>query len=215
MAPGIEAVLWDFGGVFTPSPFAAIEEAAAELGISADRAVAYVFGPYDRDTDHPWHRLERGEITMDAAREVIMAEAANDGVTLDPWELLLRMGRGDGPLTDPAVLDAAHRVRRRGLHTAVVTNNIAEFRDGWRSLVPVDELFEIVVDSSVEGIRKPDPRIFTLALERLGDIAPDRSVLLDDHPGNVDAARAHGLQAIRVEPDPTPALDELEALLDT
>lgn len=213
MAVTIEVVLWDFGGVFTPSPFAAIEAAAAELGIGSERAVAYVFGPYDRDTDHPWHRLERGEISIDEAREVIMADAALDGVTLDPWDLLLRMGSAKGPLTNPAVLDAAHEVRYRGLRTGLVTNNIVEFRDGWRSLVPVDDLFEVVVDSSEEGVRKPDPRIFALALERLGGIDPRRAVLLDDYPGNVEAARSHGMQAIRVEPDPTGALAELEVLL--
>jgi epoxide hydrolase-like predicted phosphatase len=213
MRPTIEAVLWDFGGVFTPSPFATVEAAADELGISTERAVAYVFGPYDRDTDHPWHRLERGELTMDEAREAIMADAAVDGVALDPWDLLIRMARSEGPLTNPAVLAAAHRVRDRGLRTGLVTNNIAEFRDGWRSLVPVDELFEIVVDSSEEGVRKPDARIFALALERLDDVDPARCVFLDDYEGNVIAARACGLHGIRVDPDPTSALAELESVL--
>lgn len=212
--PTIEAVLWDFGGVFTPSPFAAIASAGDELGISTERAVGYVFGPYDRDTDHPWHRLERGEVTMDDARDKIMATAAADGVTLDPWDLLARMGTSDGPLTNPAVLAAAHQVRARGLRSALITNNIVEFRDGWRSLVPVDELFEIVVDSSEEGVRKPDPRIFALALERLGGVAPDRCVFLDDFEGNVTAAQALGMHSIRVDPDPTSALAELESMLD-
>jgi epoxide hydrolase-like predicted phosphatase len=213
MTAPIEAVLWDFGGVFTPSPFTTIEAAGEELGISTERAVAYVFGPYDRDTDHPWHRLERGEVTMDEAREEIMADAAGDGVTLDPWDLLARMGSTEGPLTNPAVLAAARGVRERGLRTGLITNNIVEFRDGWRSLVPVDELFEIVVDSSEEGIRKPDARIFALALQRLDDVDPARCVFLDDYEGNVIAAQACGLHAIRVDRDPTGALAELESLL--
>ncbi|GAG20955.1 unnamed protein product, partial [marine sediment metagenome] len=145
MSPTIEAVLWDFGGVFTPSPFAAIEDAADDLGVSPERAVAYVFGPYDRDTDHPWHRLERGEMSLVDTRDSIMATAAADGVALDPWDLLGRIADSDGPLTNPAVLAAAHGVRARGLRSALITNNIVEFRDGWRSLVPVDELFEVVV----------------------------------------------------------------------
>jgi epoxide hydrolase-like predicted phosphatase len=214
MAPRIEAVLWDFGGVFTPSPFAAIAAAADDLGISSEQAVGYVFGPYDRDTDHPWHRLERGELTMQEATEAIVGAAAADGVDLDPWDILLRVSDRDGPLTNPAVLAAAHGVRARGLRSALITNNIVEFRDGWRSMVPVDELFEIVVDSSEEGVRKPDPRIFTLALERLDDIDPARCVFLDDYEGNVAAARALGLHGIRVDPDPTAALGDLETLLD-
>lgn len=210
----IDAVLWDFGGVFTSSPFAAIEAAGDELGISATRAIAYVFGPYDADTDHPWHRLERGEVTMDEAREMIMAEAAADGVEIDPWDVLMRMGNSEGPLIHPDVLAAAHDVRARGLRSGLVTNNIVEFRDGWRSLVPVEELFEIVVDSSEEGVRKPDPRIFELALERLDGVAAERTVFLDDYEGNIAAARTLGLHAIRVDPDPTAALAELTTLLD-
>ena len=209
----IDAVLWDFGGVFTPSPFAAIEAAGDELGIAPAAAIAYVFGPYDQDSDHPWHRLERGELTMDAAREHIMAAAAADGVELDPWDLLMRMGTTDGPLVNADVLAAAHAVRARGLRSGLVTNNIVELRDGWRSLVPVDELFEVVVDSSEEGVRKPDPRIFEIALERLDGPAPDRVAFLDDYQGNIDAAGGLGLRAIRVDPDPAEALEALERLL--
>lgn len=214
MGISIEAVLWDFGGVFTPSPFAAIEAAGDDLGIPAADAIAYVFGPYGEDSDHPWHRLERGELTMEAAREHIMATAAADGIELDPWDILMRMGTTDGPLVNPDVLAAAHAVRARGLRSGLVTNNIVELRDGWRSLVPVDELFEFVVDSSEEGVRKPDPRIFEIALQRLGGVAPRRVAFLDDYQGNVDAAVAVGLHAIRVDPDPTGALAQLERLLN-
>ena len=79
------------------------------------------------------------------------------------------------------------------------------------NLVP---LFEVVIDSSEVGIRKPDPRIYRLALERLGAIDPARSVFLDDYAGNVDAARRVGMLGIVVEADPAPALAELDRLLD-
>ncbi|MEL7209001.1 MAG: HAD family phosphatase [Actinomycetota bacterium] len=211
----IDAVLWDFGGVFTPSPFAAIAAAGNELGISTARAVGYVFGPYDRDTDHPWHRLERGELTMDEARDLIVAEAAADGVELDPWDILLRMGDRDdeAPLVHPEVLATAADVKDRGLRAGLVTNNIVEFRDGWRSLVPVDELFDFVVDSSEAGVRKPDPAIFEIALDRLDGVPADRTAFLDDYEGNVVAAREIGLRAIHVEADPASALAELRSLL--
>lgn len=209
----IEAVLWDFGGVFTASPFAAAAEAGNDLGLDAGRAVTYVFGPYGEDTDHPWHRLERGEVSLDEAFADIVALAAADGVMLDPWDVLARMSGGDGPVVDEQVLATALSVRARGVRAGLVTNNVAEFRDGWRSLVPVDDLFDVVVDSSEEGVRKPDPRIFALALDRLGGVAPDRAVLLDDYEGNVAAAREFGLAAIRVDPDPAPALTALERLL--
>jgi len=79
--------------------------------------------------------------------------------------------------------------------------------------VPVDDLFEVIVDSSEVGMRKPNPAIFRHALELLG-VAPDRAVFLDDAPGNVAGAQAAGLHGILVDAaDPVPALDELAALL--
>ena len=85
--------------------------------------------------------------------------------------------------------------------------------DGWRSMLPVDELFDAVIDSAHVGMRKPDPRIFALALHQLGGIAPDKAVFLDDFHGNVAAAERIGLRGILVEDDFRPALEALRALL--
>ena len=105
-------------------------------------------------------------------------------------------------------------VRAKGLRTAIVTNNIREYGDAWRSQFPLDELFDAIVDSCEEGVRKPDPEIFQTALVRVGVDDASRAIFLDDFPGNVAAARAMGMHAILVGDDPTPALDELTALLD-
>lgn len=88
------------------------------------------------------------------------------------------------------VVDTVREIRRHGVRTAIVTNNIREYGDAWRGMVPVDELFDVVVDSCEEGIRKPDPRIFMIALERLGIEFPERAVFLDDFDGNIGAARS-------------------------
>ena len=207
----IQAVLLDFGGVFTDSPFAVFEQAAEELGASPDEVLQIVFGPYDRDTDHPWHRLERGEIPLRVAREEIMALAARKGLEIEPLEILARMSTGGGART--TLVERTRRLRGEGLRTALVTNNVVEFREGWRSLIPVGELFDLVVDSSEVGVRKPDPAIFELALERVGGIAPQRAVFLDDFQGNIDAARRLGIHAVLVDADPAPALVELDRLL--
>jgi epoxide hydrolase-like predicted phosphatase len=208
----IEAVLWDFGGVFLPSPFSHLVGLAPEVGVDPDRMLELVFGPYDEDTDHPWHRMERGELAFDEANELLIAAAAADGHDFDPIALLMRMG--DAPrLINDDVLAVAQRLRADGYRTAIVTNNIAEFRDGWRSLVDVDSVCEVIVDSSVEGVRKPGRRIFELALERLGDIPPDRAVFLDDAPGNVAAAQELGMHAILVTDDVAAALAELEEVI--
>ena len=85
---------------------------------------------------------------------------------------------------------ACARLRADGLRTAMITNNVVEFRDYWRAMLPLDELFDVVVDSSEVGMRKPDPRIFALALDQLGRPSRRRSIFLDDHPGNIAGAEA-------------------------
>ncbi len=179
----IEAVLFDFGGVFTESPFLA---------------------------DHPWHRLERGEMTLEDARRALRTMAADRGYDVDPVDFLMRLARDDHQREE--VVQRALAVKGRGVRTACVTNNILEFGEGWRSLVPVDELFDVVVDSCHAGVRKPDPRIYRLALAAV-DAAAGAAVFLDDHPANVAAAEALGMQGIVVGQDRLAAFDRLDELL--
>jgi epoxide hydrolase-like predicted phosphatase len=208
----IEAVLFDFGGVYTTSPFHVFVEAAAELGSTPEQVLALVFGPYDRDTDHPWHRLERGEVALPDARRDIMANAAAEGLEFDPLTILARMATGGRGAREEMVA-STRRVRARGVRTALVTNNVKEFSVAWRGLLPLDELFDAVIDSSEVGLRKPDPAIFGLALRELGGIAPQAAVFLDDFHGNVAAARRLGMVGVLVEEDPASALAELARLI--
>ncbi|MCC6849489.1 MAG: HAD family phosphatase [Deltaproteobacteria bacterium] len=207
--PSVQAVLFDFGGVFMASPFAAVRVFAAGLGLAPERVVEIVFGAYDRDTDHPWHRLERGEVSLADARQAIFDLAA-PGHRIDLFEAL-------GSLRDTSiredVIALARHTRALGVKTAIVTNNVREFGDGWRAMLPVDELFDVVVDSAHVGVRKPDPRIFRLALERLGVGAPERAVFLDDFHGNIAAAERLGMRGILVAEDHRPAMERLRALL--
>ena len=211
MSARLEAALFDFGGVFTDSPFAAAERHGSELGADPGRVLELVFGPYDRDTDHPWHRLERGELSFAEARDAILALGLREGLDTDPLAIFSRMSGGGA--AREVVVGRVRELRAAGLRTALVTNNVREFRDRWRQLLPVGELFELVVDSSEVGVRKPDPAIFRIALEGLGGIHPTRAVFLDDYAGNVAAARAVGLHAIHVGEDPGEALAALDALL--
>lgn len=205
----VDAVLLDFGGVFTTSPFEALRAMAEEIDADFDEAMALVFGPYDVDGDHPWHQVERGELALEVARQRVVEQASARGYDLDLFEILQRMGGG----VRDDVVEHVRAVRASGRSTALVTNNAAEFRDLWRPLLPLDELFDVVVDSSEVGVRKPDPAIFRLTLERLGGVDPARAVFLDDYPGNVAAARQLGTHGIVVEPDHAPAFAELARLL--
>jgi putative hydrolase of the HAD superfamily len=194
----IRAVIFDFGGVFVDSPFAAASTAASALGVEPAVMLDIVFGSYDLDTDHAWHRLERGEISLEDARDQIMtASTADGGPVLDPFELLMALGGGG--LRDDMV-DFVRSARAAGLATGILTNNAKEFADFWRPMLPLDELFDDVVDSSFVGLRKPDPRIFELALERLG-VAADEAVFIDEAPGNVAGAQRVGMAAVLIGSD--------------
>ncbi|TFH22853.1 MAG: HAD family phosphatase [Myxococcales bacterium] len=206
----IEAVLFDLGGVFTDSPFEAAAKVGDELGADPGRMLEIVFGPYHDDTDHPWHRLERGEIALEAARREIIELGEREGIDSDPYRVLALLAAGGGPRQE--VVDSVHRLREAGFRTAIVTNNAREFREAWLSMLPFEELFDVIVDSSAVGMRKPNPEIFHHTLRELGDVAPSRAVFLDDFEGNVRAAIALGLHGIVVESDPAGALAALARL---
>jgi len=208
----IAAVLWDYGGVFSASPFEAVAGVARGMGVEPERYVEIIFGPYDADTPHPWHRLERGEVSFAEAREEILALGREQGVDSDPLHFFAAMAQDSGPLVRAEVVELAREVRG-GLPTALVTNNVHEFREHWQRTIPVDDLFHEVIDSSEVGLRKPDPRIFELALARLGDVPAERTVFLDDYEGNVEAARRVGIHGILVTEDYRAALGELRRLI--
>ncbi|HMQ27037.1 MAG TPA: HAD family phosphatase [Acidimicrobiales bacterium] len=204
-----DAVLFDFTGVLCESPWAAIGGIGDQDGLSHDEVLEFMLGPYDQDTDHPMHRLERGEIELLAYVTDVQARAEAAGLTLDFDRLRTLMS--DLPVHKQMV-GRIRTLRATGLRTALVTNNIREAGDQWRSKVPLDELFDVVIDSSAVGLRKPNPAIFHLALEQLGGVDPGRALFLDDHPGNVAGAEAAGLPALLVD-DVDEAIADLDALL--
>jgi epoxide hydrolase-like predicted phosphatase len=209
----IEAVVFDFGGVFTPSPFTAAHAYASSQDADPVAFVRIVFGDYDTDSDHPWHRLERGELTMTDALAEIGAAAQAAGMRFDAAEMFRSIV--DDDIDREVVIAAVRDLRARGITTAILTNTVREYGDLWRERIDADAHFDVIVDSCLEGIRKPDPAIYRLALERLGIplAAAHRSVFLDDFEQNVDAARAVGMHGILVGPDPRPALAELANLV--
>ena len=211
--PGrIRAVLFDFTGVVTTSPFATIGSIGDESGVDAEVVLELMMGDYSLDTDHPWHRLERGEISTIEYGTDVQARAVEAGLELDFARLHNLMGDLD---VHPVTVEAVRAVRRAGYGTALVTNNVKEAGDQWRDKVPLDELFDVVVDSSHVGLRKPDPAIYHLTLERLGGVSPEHALFLDDHPGNIAGAHRAGLHALLVDPtDPAPAMAAMAELLN-
>jgi putative hydrolase of the HAD superfamily len=206
------AVLFDFGGVFTPSPFDGARDYGMQIGASPERVLELVFGPYHEDTDHPWHRLERGEIALTDARSAIVELGRAEGIDADPFKLFASMASGPRGAYHEMV-ERARGVLARGYRTALVTNNILEFRESWRRMVPADELFQVIVDSSEVRMRKPNPAIFQHTLALLGDVAAEECLFLDDAASNVQAAQRLGMRGVLVKSDLKEALAALDALL--
>ena len=198
----ITAVLFDFAGVLTSSPWVAMTAAGGGN-------LELLIGSYDEDTDHPWHQVERGEMAIADWAVAVSEDGRAQGVEVDfaPLQTML----GELTVHEP-IIERVRSLRDEGYKLGLVTNNVREGAAMWRSLVPIDELFDAVVDSSEVGMRKPNPAIYHHALGLLGGVAPGEAVFLDDSPGNVAGARRAGLHAILVE-EPEEAVRELDALL--
>ena len=216
MREEIKAVLFDFGGVFTDSPFSAVHAFGDELGLKPDEVTGVIFGSYEIDGDHPWHQLERGEISLEDAREQILSLGQQHGIEVDIYQLFAKMAENNaGAGTRGPLVECVSRLRDEGYRLGIVTNNVKEFGDGWRSLlpVPVEELFHFVIDSSAVGLRKPDSRIYQLALQQLEGVCAAQVLFLDDYLANIEAAQSLGLQTIHVGEDPLETVRCIEQLL--
>jgi len=205
----IRAVVFDFAGVLTSSPFAGLDSYEVTLGYDRGTLRKLMLGDYgSMDAAHPWHRLERGEMTLGDFWTDLVVRAEAEGTPVVLGDLLRSFGSGIEPHAE--MLAVARRLRP-GYRTAILTNNVREYGDFWRELVDADESFDHVLDSSDLGMRKPEPQIFLHACEVVG-IEPTEGVFLDDHPDNIAGAEAVGLHAIHVA-DHEGAIEALAELL--
>ncbi len=160
-------------------------------------------------TDHPWHELEQGRITLQAFIDWVEGHVPGGGRRFDPANGPITVARL--PMRD-ALIDEVGRLRGAGIATALVTNNVAEWRHVWSARLDLDALFDVVVDSSEVGMRKPDARIYEHTLSALGVSDPARSVFLDDMAVNVAGAEAVGLRGVVVGHDTDAVITRLRAL---
>ena len=203
-----DVLICDFGGVLTTplqEGFLAYQD---ESGVSLEELGKAMGRAADEHGEHPLFVLERGEITETEFRARIETHL-EDGFDLARLRALY-FERLD---PNRAMIDFVREKRARGVRTALLTNNVREWEPLWRAKLPeVDELFEVVVDSAFVGLRKPDYAIFELTLERLGGVAPERCVFVDDLDVNCEAARGLGMAAVRFE-TAEQAIPEIEAFL--
>jgi putative hydrolase of the HAD superfamily len=199
----------DFGGVLT-SPlqegFLVYQE---ESGVSLEQLGLAMAKATAEHGDHPLFVLERGEISEIEFRDRIERHLET-GFDLTR----LRTLYFERLVPNRPMIEFVRDVRGRGGRTALLTNNVREWEPLWRSKLPeVDELFEVVVDSAFVGLRKPDPAIYELTLERLGDgVKPEDCVFVDDLEVNCEAARGVGMTAVRFV-DADQAIPEIESAL--
>ncbi|MGD0189968.1 MAG: HAD-IA family hydrolase [Rhizomicrobium sp.] len=204
----IEAVIWDFGGVFTSSPFEAF--AAYERA----RGIPEGFIRRVNSTNHldnAWAKFERAELDLDGFDEAFGAEARALGFDV-PGRDVIPLLRG---AIRPDMVEALRRIKLRH-KTGCITNNVPAMQAGNADpgafyAREIMDLFDHVIESSKAGIRKPDPRIYRMMCETL-DVAPEACVYLDDLGGNLKPARAMGMTTIKVENGPQ-AIAELEDAL--
>ena len=212
----IRAIIFDLGGVVLGSPLHAIAAYEREIGLPAN-FVNHVVA--DTAPSGAWSRLERGEISMETFYTDFEADCQAAGQTLSARTMFERMALE--ALPRPIMIEAIRRIRAEGLLAGALTNNWANEDDGQENEADgptgdgtraLADLFDVFVESSVEGLRKPDPRIYSLACERLG-VELNEAVFLDDIGTNLKAARALGMTTIKVN-TPEQALEELSAVIE-
>jgi putative hydrolase of the HAD superfamily len=206
----IEVVVSDFGGVLTTplmDTFAALQEEdaldAGALG-GALRRIA------ERDGRHPLYELECGRMTERDFLAGLAAQLREDlGRDVEMQSFAERYFAHLEP--NDAMIAFLRDLRDRGYRLAMLTNNVREWDARWRAMLPVDELFELVVDSAFVGLRKPDPAIYRLTCDRLG-VAPERCLFVDDVEVNCTAAAELGMAAVLFRSSPQAIAEMREAL---
>lgn len=208
-APPIRAIVCDFGGVLTTplvESFLAMQE---DIGVSVEEfgaAMRAVAG----DGDIPLFALERGQLSEADFLE-LLGTGFDETLGRRPHlhgfgELFIGGLKANAPM-----IDLMRDLRGEGYRMAMLTNNVKEWEPHWRPMLPVDEIFELVVDSAFVGMRKPEPGIFALTVERIGLPAAE-CLLVDDMELNIEAAREFGMRTVHYR-EPGQAIADVRAAL--
>lgn len=204
-----KAVIWDFGGVFTSSPFEAFARYERERGLP-ENLIRQINSA--NPLENAWAKFERSELDLEAFDREFAREAQALGHHV-PGKDVIALLAGD---FRPEMVAALKGIRGR-YKTGCITNNVPSNQSGshdGRTLYAreIMDMFDHVIESSRIGIRKPNPRIYEMMCEALS-IEPEACVYLDDLGMNLKPAKAMGMATIKVEGGPQ-AIRELEKLLD-
>jgi putative hydrolase of the HAD superfamily len=206
----VRAIVSDFGGVLTTPLLESFAGLMQESGVSLESVGKAMAKIAERQGSNPLFELETGRVTeaafMGALSQELSAERGSE-VTLEGFgERYFQQLR-----PNDRMIEFMRELRGRGYKMAICTNNIREWEAHWRAMLPVDEIFDVVVDSAFVGSRKPEPRIYEITLERL-DASPEQAVFVDDVEVNCEGARELGIEAVRFR-STEQAIEDLESAL--
>jgi putative hydrolase of the HAD superfamily len=206
----IQAVVSDFGGVLTSALVDSFVGVLDSSGVSLEELGKAMATLAERHGSNPLFELETGRLSepqfMDALAEEL-SQRRGSPVDLDGFGE--RYFRHLQP--NERLIDYMRGLRERGYKLAICTNNVREWEAQWRAMLPVDEIFDVVVDSAFVGSRKPERRIYEITLERLGT-TPECTLFIDDVELNCEAAREMGMAAIHFR-STDQAIEAIEAAL--
>src|SRR3954453_16501324 len=203
----IRAVISDFGGVLTNPLWEAFAGWNAKVGADPGVLGMALQTAAEERGEHPLYELEKGHLSEGEFTRIVQAQLP-DEIRLGGFrEIYFSHLHANEPM-----IDLMRDLRERGFRMAMLTNNVREWEPLWRAKLPVDEIFELVVDSAFVGMRKPEREIYELTLERLGDgIRGEECVFIDDVDVNCDMARELGMTAVHYQ-SPEQAIAEIRGL---
>jgi putative hydrolase of the HAD superfamily len=207
----VEAIVSDFGGVLTTPLLRSFERVQDEIDVPAESLGKALQSAAAERGDNPLFQLERGEMAETDFLDLL-------SVHLEPLvghrPHLHRFREVYFDALDPneEMIELMRELKAGGLKMALLTNNVKEWEPLWRSMLPVDEIFEEIVDSAFVGARKPEARIYELTLERIG-MAAENCLFVDDVQPNCGGAEAAGMRAVHFR-DNEQAIGEIRAALD-
>jgi len=208
----IRAIVSDFGGVLTTPLLAAFAAFQEDSGISPENLGKAMRAGLEEGEEIPLFQLERGEISEDE-----FIERLEDGLetVLDHRPHLHHFRQKFWSALHPnePMIELMRELKASGLKMAMLTNNVREWEPLWRSMLPVDEIFEEIVDSAFVGCRKPEARIYELTLERIG-IPAEACLFIDDLQVNCEGAEAAGMSAVRFRDNEQAVAEIREKLLN-
>ncbi len=206
----IEAIVSDFGGVLTTpllTSFMAIQD---EIGITPEVLGEAMRKLTEEAGENPLYALERGEMTEAAFLE-LLSGGLEPLLGHRPQLHRFREVYFEALHPNPPMIELMRELKAAGKRMAMLTNNVREWEPVWRAMLPVDEIFETVVDSGFVGVRKPEAPIYEMTLERLG-LPGEACLFVDDIAVNCEVARAAGLSAVHFR-DNEQAIAEIRALV--